>query len=73
MLMTIGKLSTAIRMELLLVFEEMPDIRLRDDENPVEVSNRVRRNTQGSSTTLPINKANKRYPASDIAKHKRLL
>jgi len=39
--MRIGKLSTAMRILLLLAREAMPEIRVRAPENPIEVSRSV--------------------------------
>lgn len=36
-----GKLRTAIRMLLLFAFDEIPEIRLSEEAKPIEVSNSV--------------------------------
>ena len=45
-----GKLSTAMRMLLLLAFAAMPEIKLSEDENPNEVRSNVNKNSDVSAT-----------------------
>ena len=68
-----GKLSTAIRILLLVAFDAMPEIRLNEEENPNEVRNRVDRNNTISSTGFSRNKENRRYPDNESTKHNAVL
>ena len=68
-----GKLSTAIRMLLLLALEAMPEIKLREAENPTEVNNSVRTKSPVSVTGLPMNVEKSKYAARESTRHSMVL
>jgi hypothetical protein len=46
MLMSNGKLNTAIRILLLFAFEEIPEIRQSEEAKPIDVRHSVRKNVR---------------------------
>jgi hypothetical protein len=70
---TTGKLNTAIRILLLLAFEEIPEMRLKAEANAMEVSRTVTTNNTKSVIGLERNMVNKPYATIDKIKHKPVL
>lgn len=68
-----GKLNTAIKILLLFALEAIPDIRLREAENPIDVSASAETNNAVSLTGLKIKIENKPYPANESRVHNKLL
>lgn len=71
--MTIGKLSTAIRMLLLFALDAMLDKRVRDVANPIDVSKINAPKMVVSWIGLPRNKIKRIYPETDRIEHNRKL
>ena len=68
-----GKLSTAIRMLLLLALEAMPEIKLKEAEKPIEVKNKVRIKSPISVTGLPMKVEKSTYAARESTRHRSVL
>src|SRR6478735_10182412 len=62
---TIGKLSTAISMLLLLAFAAIPESMVRDAAKPKDVNRIVIENKTRSTTGLLRNKINRMNPVND--------
>ncbi len=73
MLITIGKLKTAIRMLLLLALAAIADIKLNAAENPIDVKSRVMKKSGLSFIGSEMKISNKTYPRNESNKHKQVL
>jgi len=68
-----GKLRTAIKIWLLLAFDEMPESKVNEVEKPKEVNKRVARKSIISEMGLFRNRINSTKPSIDNAEHRRKL
>ena len=68
-----GKLKTAIKMLLLFALEAIPDIKLNEAENAMEVSANAETNKTISCTGLKIKTEKRGNPAKESRVHSKLL
>ncbi len=71
--MTIGKLSTAIRIWLLFALEAIPESSVRDAENPIDPSTNKRAKSPVSASGFFKRVMNRRNPANDSNKLRKKL
>jgi len=70
---TIGKLSTAIKMLLLLALAAIPDSKVREAAKPKEVMTMINRNSVVSSMGLPRKRMNRPNPVRDNSEQRKKL
>lgn len=70
---TIGKLSTAIKILLLLAFAAIPDSKVREAAKPKEVMTMTNRNSAESSMGLPRKRIKRTKPVRDKREQRKKL